>query len=160
MKSRSIIDMFRQDYKLQFTKEQEKDLLKFINQSKLAVGNYKIRTTSSIENFVNNSREILDVKTSRLSPTIFVSSVIFALKPMNWAQDTNVEVLYPSRSSMEDTYAGDVKDDDQNLVIIRTIEYEQEKKTLFTDYTILIYNKAFESYGSIRLEDLPESERS
>lgn len=160
MKSRSVIDMFREEYKLTFSKEQEKDFLAFAKSSKIDTSKCKIRTTSSIENFVNNSKEILDVKLSRLSPTIFISNVVYSLYPMNWAKDTNVAVLYPDRTIAEDSYIGNVKDVDQNLVIIRTIEYDQKKKTLFTDYTILIFNKAFESYGSIRLEDLPESERS
>lgn len=160
MKSRSVIDMFREEYKLTFSKEQEKDFLAFAKSSKIDTSKCKIRTTSSIENFVNNSKEILDIKLSRLSPTIFISNVIYSLHPMNWAKDTNVAVLYPDRTIAEDSYIGNVKDVDQNLVIIRTIEYDQKKKTLFTDYTILIFNKAFESYGSIRLEDLPESERS
>ena len=160
MKSRSVIDMFREEYKLTFSKEQEKDFLAFAKSSKIDTSKCKIRTTSSIENFVNNSKEILDIKLSRLSPTIFISNVVYSLRPMNWAKDTNVAVLYPDRTIAEDSYIGNVKDVDQNLVIIRTIEYDQKKKTLFTDYTILIFNKAFESYGSIRLEDLPESERS
>lgn len=160
MKSRSIIDMFKEDYQLKFSKDQEKDLLAFVKASKLGKCKHTIRTTSSIENFSNNSKEILDIKMSRLNPTIFISNVIYSLHPMNWAKDTEVSVLYPDRTEVEDSCIGDVKDTGQNIAIIRTIEYDQEKKALSTDYTILIYNKTFESLGSIRLEDIPESERS
>ena len=158
MEQISIDKYFEDHYKISFSDLERKRFLNFFSTSNIDETNCKVEVQSSIENLINNAIVTRHFNLSRLHTDITVEDIVFSLTPMHWGSETNISISYPRMRGTLSIVDPIVQDIDQNIVIVRVLEYDNTTNQFTERYVILVYNKKLDVKGGIIFEDIKDEE--
>ena len=144
MEKISIIDHLQNEYKFEFTDDQKKDLLHFIETADLDIDRMQFKTIGSFASFKNAATQDQTYKTSHRTPLFDFDRVIWALVPQRFPINCSVSIKDGDRyKEYQDEYEGSM-DDIANIIFVKRVEYNEILKAFIDTYFCYIYNPALE----------------